>query len=868
MDTRIPLPGEHKEPSFVPSSIRDEAVSGNYVDLNEFLPQEFFKTRDSSNITMTHNPGTDTIMFHRTMPVQGIETLSDWMRAWNNYERVLMNSDCSLYHELVSYKDLILNCSKKFQWHAVYVYDRRFRAVLGAKQSFSYGLLDHDLYVSVFDQAAVRSDVPRCHRCRSFDHKVAQCPFPRRNPRRRRSRHQHLGAVQQVQASCSPIAADVDLQDHVHPHSSRSTSQGFQDTPHPFNGRATPEYQQSEPLSAVTVFPQYAHCALDSIASSYDTSSILQPNHSSTCNGTTEAAASPPQASSQCLTSSPSSLSQMEALPQCAPSLTSPDFSARPSTRLLYTPVQRLNADAFRRGLQHHEDRAFVDYIITACTEGVDIGYRGPRYYREYDNWPSANTFYEHVQADIDKSLALGIKVGPFSQPPFPNFVGSPMGAFLRKRANKIRTIHDLSWRPGSAINDFISKDDFRITYLTLDEVISSIVDRGRHTQLAKLDLEAAFHHIPVRPQDFELLGSTFHRFNPITNTYIKEYYFDRVLQFGARSSPKLFTDFAKAANLIMHHNGTTYSEQYLDDYVTMGDAGTAECLDNLNIMIRTCKDLGFSLNPSKICQPSTTMEYLGIVLDTDLLQARISSDRLEEVLTELLEWRKRKTATKRQILSLIGKLTFVSRVVRPGRTFVRRMISLASKVPHLHHRISLTPEFHLDVQWWLQYLPQWNGVSLFPSNHWVSNIDLHLFTDSSDLAAAGYFNGAWFIVPFAYEFLELKSMSINWRELFAIVVAADTFGKHWTGKRIMFHCDNMCIVEVIKSGTCRSAQIMDLIRKLFFICAKHDFEVSMCYVNTKDNDIADSLSRLQLDRFKRLAPHADQHMTMPVIMS
>ena len=192
-------------------------------------------------------------------------------------------------------------------------------------------------------------------------------------------------------------------------------------------------------------------------------------------------------------------------------------------------------------------------------------------------------------------------------------------------------------------------------------------------------------------------------------------------------------------------------------------------------------------------------------------------------------------------------------------------MISLASKVPHLHHKITLTPEFQLDVQWWLQYLPQWNGVSLFPQSHWVSNIELHLFTDSSDQVAAGYFNGAWFIVPFAYEFFELRSTSINWRELFAIVVAAETFGKYWNSKRIMFHCDNMCVVEVIKSGTCRSDRIMDLVHKLFFICAKHDFEVSMC---TKDNDIADALSRLQFERFKWLAPHADKHMTMPVIMS
>ena len=127
-----------------------------------------------------------------------------------------------------------------------------------------------------------------------------------------------------------------------------------------------------------------------------------------------------------------------------------------------------------------------------------------------------------------------------------------------------------------------------------------------------------------------------------------------------------------------MVSNGATNADHYLDDYITFGASGTSECSDNLNIMIATCNDLGFSLNPSKISEPNTVMEYLGIVLDTDLLQARISADRLAEVLTELNQWHHRQTATKRQVLSLIGKLSFVSRVVRPGRTFIRRMISLA----------------------------------------------------------------------------------------------------------------------------------------------------------------------------------------------
>ena len=767
--------------------------------------------------------------------------------------------------------------------------------MLGSKQSFQFGEIDHNLYVTVLDSTAVRKDVPRCHRCKSFDHKVAFCPFPR-SPRRRSSRQKQ--SPTSLPPSNMPSTAIDTHRSSLTPHNSPPHQHCNCDFP--ASTALTPSHELSTPAVGLPSILQTAaasaqsHQPLRPSVPAYSGSLQCPPSPSSqptslptlapadtrkqvTTPSTLRVHAETFQPSAQCpssvvqpASSSTSSLtSSRTQAAQTPASATLPPPVPRmlPPSHVITTPIQRLNAEAFRCGLEHHEDQDFARYIYKACTEGVDIGYRGPRFYREYDNWPSANTFAEHIQSSIDKEVAAGIKIGPFSHPPFSNFVGSPLGAFHRKRSDKVRTIHDLSWKPGSSINDYISKEDYKMKYLSLDEVISNIVARGRHTELAKLDLEAAFHHIAVRPQDFELLGSTFHRYNPVTNTYCKEYYYDRVLQFGARSSPKLFNDFAEAAEYIMLSNGATYSQHYLDDYITMGSTGTSECSDNLQIMMNTCSDLGFSLNPSKICEPNTTMEYLGIILDTDRLQARISSDRLEDVMSELLQWRHRQTATKRQILSLIGKLTFVSRVVRPGRTFVRRMISLACSAPHLHHRVRLTNDFQLDVQWWLDYLPQWNGVSLFPPSHWESNIDLHLFTDSSDVAAGGYYRGAWFVVPFVHEFSELKDMSINWRELFAIIVAAQTFGTLWTGKRIMFHCDNMCVVDVVKSGSCRSDRIMDLLRKLFFICARFDFEISMCYVNTKANDIADALSRLQFTRFRQLAPHADQCMTMPVLM-
>ena len=57
------------------------------------------------------------------------------------------------------------------------------------------------------------------------------------------------------------------------------------------------------------------------------------------------------------------------------------------------------------------------------------------------------------------------------------------------------------------------------------------------------------------------------------------------MLQFGPLNSGKLYRDFATAARHIMHFNGATYAEHYLDDYIIMGTASSEEYHSNLEIM-------------------------------------------------------------------------------------------------------------------------------------------------------------------------------------------------------------------------------------------------------------------------------------------
>ena len=70
---------------------------------------------------------------------------------------------------------------------------------------------------------------------------------------------------------------------------------------------------------------------------------------------------------------------------------------------------------------------------------------------------------------------------------------------------------------------------------------------------------------------------------------------------------------------------------------------------------------------------------------------------------------------------------------------------------------------------------------------YWQTAADLNLLTDASGTLGFGaYFKGAWIMGT-----KEQLSRSNQWKELFAIIAAADTWGNKWQRQKIVVYCDN-----------------------------------------------------------------------------
>ena len=290
------------------------------------------------------------------------------------------------------------------------------------------------------------------------------------------------------------------------------------------------------------------------------------------------------------------------------------------------------------------------------------------------------------------------------------------------------------------------------------------ILALGQGVCLAKMDVKQAYRIVPVHPDDRHLLAVK----------WKGTAYVDKVLPFGLRSAPIIFSALADALQWMMESRGVKHVYHYIDDFITIGTPQTAECSENLAIMKATCDDAGVPIEEEKCEGPATVLSFLGIELDTVKLEIRLPSDKLERLKLLTAEWKGRKAGSKRDLLSLIGILNHACKAIRQGRTFLRRLIDLSKMAKYLYHHIRLNAAARSDIMWWYEFACSWNGVSMLRDRR-KANPDVVITSDASGKWGCGaYCNVEWFQLQWVPG---SEHHHITIKELIPIVVAASLWG-------------------------------------------------------------------------------------------
>jgi len=170
-------------------------------------------------------------------------------------------------------------------------------------------------------------------------------------------------------------------------------------------------------------------------------------------------------------------------------------------------------------------------------------------------------------------------------------------------------------------------------------------------------------------------------------------------------------------------------------------------------------------------------------------------------------------------------------------------------------HPIRFNHDFRLNLCWWREFFHSWEGLSFLLSPQWAPLPEFYVSSHAA--GALGYganFVNEWFVCKWSSS---QQPLSIAYKELFPVVVAAHLWGDRWATKRVEFCSDNMAVVFALHSGTSRDPNMMTLLRHLSLIAARNFFAFTASHTAGRDNSTADGLSRFDFQHFHQLAPHA-----------
>ena len=154
------------------------------------------------------------------------------------------------------------------------------------------------------------------------------------------------------------------------------------------------------------------------------------------------------------------------------------------------------------------------------------------------------------------------------------------------------------------------------VKYATIDKAIQ-LIKAGQGCFMAKTYIKNAFRIIPIRPEDYGLLGKQWRDF----------YYYDRSLPMGCSLSCLTFETFSTTVEWTAHSKlNISYLLHLLDNFLLIAPSRQL-CEMQLDLFLSLCSYLSISMTPEKTYGPVTILSFAGIELDSVLLEARSPSD-------------------------------------------------------------------------------------------------------------------------------------------------------------------------------------------------------------------------------------------------
>ena len=471
-------------------------------------------------------------------------------------------------------------------------------------------------------------------------------------------------------------------------------------------------------------------------------------------------------------------------------------------------------------------DATFVSEMLSHVTVGVTPGLSARPARASFPNSRSVDSHKTIVRQQLDEFVANRF-ISSLSAPPP---LWHPL-LVVTKPGKNPRVCLDLSRN----FNELVAKRKFKL--LSLEAAVAWSEPGCFY---GKMDLSSCFLSFPMHPDAAK----------DLTFKFGDEFFQFDSMPFGLSSAPRIASSLLDIVSAQLHDEGMRVI-RYLDDFlfVCKSERAALICMERA---ARVLHDYGFKISTSKTEGPSQSLDFLGIHLDSVQQSVSVTSVKLQETREFLGEFLSKRSASRSSLLSLLGKLSFLTSVLPAARPFLRFIIDAA----HSTHK-RLQEGFRSDLSFWLQFLHSWNG-----SRKW--HAQSKPIVVASDASLEGF---AWVVEsgPFQHSDLPppLRTGSATWgtwdgpfehcstsssfiqeAELFSPVAFALEAGEALRDSHVVFVLDNEADVAILNRRKTKDPRLLALLRLLASASAEKNFAFTAIHRYGALNILPDVLSR------------------------
>ena len=389
------------------------------------------------------------------------------------------------------------------------------------------------------------------------------------------------------------------------------------------------------------------------------------------------------------------------------------------------------------------------------------------------------------------------------------------------KGPDDLRPVFNLRW-----LNQYIVADHFK-----MEDMRTAIALMRPGDWFTKVDIKDAFTHVPMWPPEMPYLvfrwGGRLYRY--------------RTMPFGLSTAPRTFTKLLRPIAAFLRAKGVRLVV-YIDDILLMAGS-REESSQHTRWLLELLSYLGFLVNwPKSVLEPTTTIEFLGFVLDSQKMLIALPPNKLKSLRHRVGLALEAASLPLRSLASLVGTLNASAMAVMPTRLRTRAL--LRDKIDALHAAqgtwrgvVSLTPASMAELRWWRDELENWNGRSLQRSEP-----DLAMYSDAS--------NSGWGAVlgsqtAFGHWDASEAQLHINELELRAVLLGMRSFLPAMRGRTVLLRVDNMVAVAYLNhQGGTHSPRLSAVAQDVWNLALSEGILLEAQHIPGVENVDADAASR------------------------